>query len=159
MRFHLIFVFYIVFFLISLIEPGDARSQGEEIISDDVVALKNKGDALYDLGQYQEAIGYYDKVLAIDPNDVYALINKGSALDDLGQYEQAIEYYDKVLAIDPNNVDSLNNKGEALDELGRHQEAAAWFCTGARASGGAAADSFLADGCRFERQHAERGDR
>ena len=40
---------------------------------------------LNDLGKYQEAITYYDKVLAIDPNFVYALNGKGVALDDLGK--------------------------------------------------------------------------
>ena len=33
----------------------------------DANALNNKGLALDDLGKHQEAITYYDKVLAIDP--------------------------------------------------------------------------------------------
>jgi tetratricopeptide (TPR) repeat protein len=43
-------------------------------------ALNNKGLALHDLGKYNESIGYYDKVLAIDPNYVKVLFNKGLAL-------------------------------------------------------------------------------
>jgi tetratricopeptide (TPR) repeat protein len=31
-------------------------------------ALIEKGIILYELGEYNEAIGYYDKALAIDPN-------------------------------------------------------------------------------------------
>ena len=46
----------------------------------DVYALSNKGAALRHLGQYQQAIEYFDKVLAIEPNDVYALKNKGALL-------------------------------------------------------------------------------
>lgn len=69
------------------------------------------------LGQYNESIEYYDKVLAIDPNYVLALVNIGIALN-LGQYEEAIRYFDKVLAIDPNNVFALDNKRLAIDNLG-----------------------------------------
>jgi hypothetical protein len=36
------------------------------------------------LGQYNESIEYYDKVLAIDPNYVFALDNKRLAIDNLG---------------------------------------------------------------------------
>ena len=42
-------------------------------------ALYNKGIALDNLGKYQEAITYYDKVLAINPNYVDALNNKAVA--------------------------------------------------------------------------------
>jgi len=46
-------------------------------------ALINKGLALYNLGQYDEAIDYYDKALAIDPNNTLALTNKQLAIDNL----------------------------------------------------------------------------
>ena len=46
-------------------------------------ALFSKGDALFDLGRYDEAIQNYDKALQIDPNDTYALNEKGDALYDL----------------------------------------------------------------------------
>ena len=35
--------------------------------------LLGKGDALYELERYQEAMEYYDKALRLDPNDTYAL--------------------------------------------------------------------------------------
>ena len=41
--------------------------------SDDIEALIDQGNTLLDIGQYDKAITYYDKVLAIDPNDVDAL--------------------------------------------------------------------------------------
>jgi tetratricopeptide (TPR) repeat protein len=42
--------------------------------------LNNKGYTLYDLGNYQEAINYSDKVLAIDGHHGQALDLKGKAL-------------------------------------------------------------------------------
>ena len=65
----------------------------------------------YNTWTTQEAIAYYDKVLAIDANDTNALNNKGLALDNLVQYQEAITYYDRVLAIDANDTKALINKG------------------------------------------------
>jgi tetratricopeptide (TPR) repeat protein len=48
-------------------------------------ALYNKGVILYQLGNYTEAIGYFDKALAIDPKDEVALYEKGVVLDKLGK--------------------------------------------------------------------------
>jgi tetratricopeptide (TPR) repeat protein len=36
-------------------------------------------------GRYEEAVNYYDKVLAIEPYHMGALYNKGVALDSLGK--------------------------------------------------------------------------
>jgi tetratricopeptide (TPR) repeat protein len=47
-----------------------------------------KGNALYSQGNYAEALKYYDKVLAIDPNDIDALIKKGNILDELKQQRE-----------------------------------------------------------------------
>jgi tetratricopeptide (TPR) repeat protein len=44
----------------------------------------NKKNALLNLGKYAEAIIYYDKALAIDPNDKDALTAKDNALSKMG---------------------------------------------------------------------------
>jgi tetratricopeptide (TPR) repeat protein len=41
-----------------------------------IPALNNKGAALYNLGKYQEAIEYFDRELAIDPDDRDAAYSK-----------------------------------------------------------------------------------
>ena len=41
-----------------------------------IPAVNNKGAALIDIGKYQEAIEYFDRVLAIDPNDRDASYSK-----------------------------------------------------------------------------------
>jgi tetratricopeptide (TPR) repeat protein len=42
--------------------------------------LSNKGVSLFELEKYSEAIEYYDKALAIDPNDIKTLNNKKAAI-------------------------------------------------------------------------------
>ena len=48
-------------------------------------SLYIKGLALDNQGKHVEAITYYDKVLAIDPNDKDVLHNKQIALSKMGQ--------------------------------------------------------------------------
>jgi tetratricopeptide (TPR) repeat protein len=83
----------------------------------------NKGAALHQLGQFEEALKCYDKMLEIDPRDATALCNKGNVLRDLGRYEEAISCCDKALALDPQSKNAWLNKSGALDKLGRHEEA------------------------------------
>ena len=67
------------------------------------MALISKGAALRGLGQYQQAILQYDKVLTIDPNDVYAIGGKADSLYGSGQHQQAILWIDKVLQLNPSD--------------------------------------------------------
>jgi tetratricopeptide (TPR) repeat protein len=65
-------------------------------------------------GNYTQAIQYYDKALAIDPNDKLALNGKGNTLSGQGNYTQAIQYYDKALTLDPKDKVILRNKADVL---------------------------------------------
>ena len=56
---------------------------------------RNKGDALYFLGKYDEAIKCYDKAIEIDPNDADVWNNKGLALNSLGNNDEAKKCYDR----------------------------------------------------------------
>ena len=72
-----------------------------------------KGMAYLNAGNYTEAIPYFDKALAINPNYSLTLNNKGAALYGLGMYNESIAYFDKVLAIQPTNALAL--AGNKLD--------------------------------------------
>ena len=60
------------------------------------MALVSKGAALRELGQYQEAIVMYDRVLAIDPHDDYAIGGKADSLYGSGEHQQAVAWIDKA---------------------------------------------------------------
>ena len=69
------------------------------------------------MGNYTEAIKYFDKALNMDPKHIVPLLGgKGNALDALGNYTGAILYYDRVLAINPSDKHALNNKGASLEQ-------------------------------------------
>jgi tetratricopeptide (TPR) repeat protein len=68
--------------------------------------LNQYGLILHTLGQYDQAIEYYEKALASDletfgeahPNVARLWNNLGLAWDSKGEYDQAIEYFEKALA-------------------------------------------------------------
>jgi tetratricopeptide (TPR) repeat protein len=61
------------------------------IYPDGIEGLVNKSAVLGNLGTYEEAIEYNNKVInRLDPKHVNAWHNKGAALGKLGRYEEAI---------------------------------------------------------------------
>jgi tetratricopeptide (TPR) repeat protein len=86
-------------------------------------AVLGKSHAHMGLGNYKEAIPYFDKALEIDRSNKYALNAKGFTLGGVGNYIEAIEYFDKALAIDPHYELALYNKGVTLDSLGNYTQA------------------------------------
>ena len=75
-----------------------------------LMALVSKGTALKELGQFQDAIAMYDRVLAVDPHDIYAIGGKADSLYGSGEHQQAVTWIDKALDSDPNNVRILQVK-------------------------------------------------
>src|SRR5918912_2130576 len=69
--------------------------------SSSISILNKKGLDLLSSASYNEAITYFDKILAINSSDATGLNNNAFTLYSLGKYNDAIGYYDKSLAIDP----------------------------------------------------------
>jgi tetratricopeptide (TPR) repeat protein len=111
------------FFIFNSIIAEAQLNSPSMINSTQVETLYNTANNFYDNQKYDEAIQYYDKVLAINPSAVGALNSKGLALDHLQRYDEALQSFDKALEIDPSSVNALTNKGLALDHLQRYDEA------------------------------------
>ena len=97
--------------------------------------LVDRGFDLYMHYNYEEAIEYFDKALAIDPDCIdawggkmEAWFGKGELLIQLEKYEEAIECFDKALAIDNSNCwECVKRKEVTLLFLARYEEAVAWY--------------------------------
>ena len=83
--------------------------------------------ALNEVGQYEEAISWYEKEISKNPADPTPWFNKGNALNRLEKYGQAIYCYDIVLEIIPNDTGALCNKAKILSKLGKFEIAIALY--------------------------------
>jgi len=101
-----------------------------EISDEDLELLEEfleQAEELFDEENYEEAILYYDKVLAIDSTDIDALNGMAFALDFIGKHEEAILYFNKVLEIDSTDGDALFGIAQALENLGKDEEAISYY--------------------------------
>ena len=84
------------------------EQEAEQHPNDPDIPLK-LADFLYDQRQYQQAIEWYQKSLALNPKNVNARTDLGTAYFYIGQAEQALKEYRQSLAIDPDHKPTLLN--------------------------------------------------
>ena len=71
--------------------------------------LTDLANKLYDAGRFDEAVGYYEQVLALDPGNVGIITDLGTALFYLGRTDEAIARFNQSLQIEPRHVQTLHN--------------------------------------------------
>lgn len=64
---------------------------------------------LYDQKQFEQAIPWYQKALALDPKNVNARTDLGTSYYSLGRAKEAAQEYQKSLQVDPNHQPTLYN--------------------------------------------------
>jgi tetratricopeptide (TPR) repeat protein len=87
----------------------------------------DRGNELYGLGRYEEAIASFDRAIEIKSDKHDAWCNRGNALYRLERYEEAITSYDQVIEINPDDHVSWYNRGNALVTLSKYPEAIASY--------------------------------
>jgi tetratricopeptide (TPR) repeat protein len=112
------------------IATGDLTDGFSVVNVSDPAEWHNKGDALVNLGKYDEALVCYEKAIDLDPNLAYIWSGKGWALSNLGKYDDALFCYEKAIDLDPNLAYIWSAKGLALESLNRSAEAAMAYSLG-----------------------------
>jgi curved DNA-binding protein CbpA len=97
----------------------------QAISSESTQPAIEKGNELFDAGDYEGALRMYDAVVAKNPDlmqkDVW--YNRGIAQNALGHYGDASQSFDHVLALSPGDSLAVAQKGESLLGLGRYDKA------------------------------------
>jgi tetratricopeptide (TPR) repeat protein len=86
----------------------------------------DRGNELFELGRYEEAIASYDQAIEINPH-FKTWFNRGIALDDLERYEEAITSFDQAININPDCYQAWDSRGCQLYRLSRYEEAIASY--------------------------------
>ena len=89
----------------------------------DSLAWNNKGNALRNLGRYEEAIRAFDVSIEFDSRSAAVWYNKGVARYDLKRYEEAVECFGKATGLDPSYSKAWYAKGLALVSQAKYKEA------------------------------------
>ena len=97
------------------------------VYADDAQDWNTKGQYAITVGDYADAITYFNNALAIDQNLVSAISGKAVALNGLGRYSDALSSAQQALAFRSSDPVSLNAEAYALYKLGRWDESVAAY--------------------------------
>ena len=73
-------------------------------------AYYNRGNAKYELKQYQEAIADYDKAIELNQK-MCRYYNRGNAKYELKQYQEAIADFNKAIELNPKDAHTYYGRG------------------------------------------------
>jgi Tfp pilus assembly protein PilF len=88
------------------------------------LAYYYRGLAFLNMGRPGEAIGDFDRAIAMDPNFRDAFLNRGTAFENMGRYDRAIEDFNAAIAVSP-SYETYYNRGIAFEKTGRLDKAIA----------------------------------
>jgi Flp pilus assembly protein TadD len=91
------------------------------------LAQNNLGTLLAKRGQFEEAIGQFDKALEVNPDSVESHMDLGAVLATRGKFPEAVAQYEKALKIMPDCVKAHINLGSILAGRARLAEAIAQY--------------------------------
>lgn len=104
---------------------GDIPHYFPKLLDEDVLCMIHslKGTALLRVGNSDEAMSCFDKVLEIKPDDTYALYKKGEVLAQLKKYREAMDVFQRLLNIDSRDRNVWIRIGTLHYNLGEYSEA------------------------------------
>lgn len=74
--------------------------------------LNDIAHTLYSVKHYEEALGYYQKLLELNPKDANSLYMAGIAFQKMGQKDRGIAMCDEAIKLDPALSKNRQKKGE-----------------------------------------------
>lgn len=84
-----------------------------------------RGDLLYKMGEYPQAIDDYSQAIEQNPTFAYTYIKRGKAYEAVGNYPEALEDYTEAIDIYPEDGFGYSFRGGVYTKLGNHQKAMA----------------------------------
>ena len=91
------------------------------------MAYEHLGQIFRDKGQFEQAVGHYQKALEIQPADAIAHNNLGEVLVRAGHMDKAMFHFQTALQLKPDYASPHNNVGNILFQMGRTGAALAHY--------------------------------
>lgn len=87
-------------------------NQLKRMVQDDpsnVAAFVRLGNLHYDIQMWDQAVGYYERAIELEPDNPDVITDLGICYRGLGQYEKALEMFDMANGVKPDHHQSLFN--------------------------------------------------
>jgi tetratricopeptide (TPR) repeat protein len=129
-------------------------------VAPQVRILLSRGQSLYELGRYTEALSAANRVLSIQPQHIEALELRGDILQKLARYQDALQSYDQALSLLGDQAENSDQdetiatlwteRARVLAHLERYEESVSSYDTALqrRCTQRAAANEPLPDVCQ-----------
>jgi tetratricopeptide (TPR) repeat protein len=92
---------------------------------DTLAATPDDAGAMFDaafryqmLGDYKNAVKYYDQILAKSENDTVVLNNIADIYEEMGDYNHAAQYIRRLYVLDPTGIETIKDTVRILLEAG-----------------------------------------
>jgi DNA-binding beta-propeller fold protein YncE/tetratricopeptide (TPR) repeat protein len=111
-------------------DPASAIEYSDKaiVINPAIASAYNfKGQGLFSLKKYDEALASYEKALELKPRYLEAINNMALGLATIGKHERAVEFFNKSTDFNPKDASIWNNKGLTFSTLGKYDEAIECF--------------------------------
>jgi tetratricopeptide (TPR) repeat protein len=96
-----------------------------QVDSDNAEALGRLANLYHDAGMFEQAIGYYDRLIVLHPDNPDALTDLGICHRGMRQFARALELFAEAQRIQPTHWQSLFNAAVVAGfDMGRFDEAA-----------------------------------
>jgi len=99
----------------------ETREPDEQIVN--IAELSKKGYQLIKANELDEARGYFQQILEIDPENTYALVGLGDSARKRGEFTEAIEYYNTCLRYHDDNNYALFGLADSYKALKKFHKA------------------------------------
>jgi tetratricopeptide (TPR) repeat protein len=107
--------------------------------------LIRKGRAYASRTKYKEAIAYYERALALDPDNPSGWYHRAAVFIETGRNTEALADCERAISLNQNYSDAWSKKGHALYNLERYEESVV-ACTRALALNGNDASAWYIKG-------------
>ena len=101
----------------------DTFTKAIDLKPESAMAWFGRGNALFRLEQYEEAIEAYAEAARLNSNNWQNWKRQGDAFFQLERFDEAIAMYDRALKLERNNAELYNRRGKALYELQDYESA------------------------------------
>ncbi len=107
----------------AMLSSAGLSKKSDDQINPLSISLMQKGDAAVKASNIEDAVGWYETALAVDPRNRAAYISMARVVKSKGLNGKAIRFYKEALELDPNDQTAIAEQADAMIAKGAIDQA------------------------------------